>query len=117
MKMSEALTIMDRHCDCGYLVTFERLTNGTSRQDHFPDVEGGESPIETIEEAVRLARRFAEAAHTLNTTLDFTGNIMVTRLDFTPVEKIYATPRPWSDNPTPLYLCRCGGVRCSAHPM
>lgn len=113
MTMSEALAIMDRHCDRGYLVTFERLTNGTVHQDHFPDVEGGESPIATIEDAVRLARRFAEASHTLNTSLDFTGNIMVTRRDFTPVEKIYATPRPWRDTPTPLYLCRCGGVGSS----
>lgn len=57
MRMSEAEKIMAG--GEGFMVTFETITSGGLRSDHFPEKESGEELIETEEKAWELAIAFA----------------------------------------------------------
>ena len=60
MKMSEAMKIINRKIDNGYLVHFEEVvTGGNHFKSYFPDKEAEENLIKTEDEAWDLAKKFA----------------------------------------------------------
>jgi hypothetical protein len=91
MKMSEALKFMEP-IQPGYLVAFVYMVGSQSSNDHFPDVEEGEPPIETLEEARRLAKQFIERANEKKVGLSVVTDATITRLDGTQIERYYTNP-------------------------
>jgi fibrillarin-like rRNA methylase len=91
MKMSEALEFM-KPIQCGYIVAFTHVAGSHTSNDHFPDIEAGEPPIETLEEAKRLAKQFIERASERKVRLSVVTDATITRLDGTPIERYYTTP-------------------------
>lgn len=64
----------------GFMVEFERRSNGMLISGHFPDKHAGDRLIKTEEKAWELARMFADGHHE-----DYV-NIYVIKEDFCPVE-------------------------------
>lgn len=79
MKYHEALKIINKEPDRGFMVSFEWRRDGMLYSDHFPDKHAGEKLIETEEEAWVLARKFA--ANTKGRCV----NIYVVKSNFVPV--------------------------------
>ena len=80
MKYNEALKIINKDLDSGFMVEFEWAHEGMLISDHFPDKCAGEKLLETEEEAWGLARKFAHK------TKGRCINIYVIKSDFRPVE-------------------------------
>ena len=59
MRMEDALKIINKEENEGYMVTFEWIEGGILRSDHFPDKHAGETLIKTEGEAWEMAVRFA----------------------------------------------------------
>lgn len=58
MNMQDAMEIIEGR-KRGFLVHLEHMRGGMLHSDYFPDVRGGDEPIETEEEAWRMATQFA----------------------------------------------------------
>ena len=80
MKYEQALEIINKKDETGFMVSFAHKTNGFLYSDHFPSKYNGEKLIETEEEAWDLAKKFA--AKTKNKYI----NIYVVTSDFSPVK-------------------------------
>lgn len=80
MKMQEAMDIINKKEEKGYMVNFEHAGDGFLRSDWFPDKKAGEKLIATEEEAWELAKKFAEK------TFGKCVNIYVTDANFRPVQ-------------------------------
>ena len=81
MKYSDALKIIDKGLNSGFMVSFEWKCGNILHGDCFPDIHAGEKLIETEREAWLLARKFADK------TKGKCVNIYVIRGDdFTPVD-------------------------------
>lgn len=81
MKMKEALELIEKKNDGGFMVTFEwKKDNILLMSDYFPDKHAGEPLIKTEEEAWALAAKFAEAMK------GKVVNLYVIKSDFVPVD-------------------------------
>lgn len=80
MKLQEALDIINKKRENGFMVSFEVRKGHGLTSDHFPDKHAGEPLIPTEEEAWNLAKRFAK------TTESNIENIYVIDSNFRPVK-------------------------------
>ena len=81
MKMQEALNIMgDTPKQAGFLVHFQKVVGALLHSGYFPDVDAGEPPIPTENEAWQMAAQFAAKTHKR-----YINVFVVRREDFTPV--------------------------------
>lgn len=79
MKYQEAMDIINKPEESGFMVSFEWVEDGVLIGDHFPDKHAGEELIKTEVLAWELANQFAKK------TYDTCVNIYVINADFAPV--------------------------------
>ena len=81
MKMQDAMKIMEGEPRLpGFMVNFERVAGSMLESDYFPDVQAGEEPIQTEEQAWQMAAQFA-----VKTRKRCVNIYVIHRADFTPV--------------------------------
>lgn len=80
MKMDEALKIMNKKTDSGFMVSFERKVGGMLEAGYFPDKHADEPLIKTEKKAWELAIKFASG------TRGKYVNIYVVKSNFSPVD-------------------------------
>ena len=81
MKMQDAMKIMEGEPRLpGFMVHVERVACSMLESDYFPEVQAGEEPIQTEEQAWQMAAQFA-----VKTRKRCVNIYVIHRADFTPV--------------------------------